>query len=80
MPVGAGHPAPRLSGVCIRCPAGGVGSVITEHQARPASIVSGIHVAVLARSSASRYGARYFAAIFVGGDQVGVSVISELNP
>jgi ABC-2 type transport system permease protein len=34
----------------------------------------------LSRSSVSRYGARYFAAIFVGGDQVGVSVISELNP
>jgi hypothetical protein len=35
---------------------------------------------VLWRSRVSRYGARYFAAIFVGGDQVGVSVISELNP
>ena len=31
-------------------------------------------------SRASRYGARYFAAILLGGDQVDSSVISELNP
>jgi len=49
-------------------------------QARPAGILSGFHVGVLSWSSVSRYGARYFAAIFVGGDQVGVSVICELNP
>ena len=63
-----------------RRPARAVGSVITEHEARPAGILSGVHVDALSRSSVSRYGARYFAAIFVGGDQVGVSVISELNP
>ena len=32
------------------------------------------------RSSLSRYGARYLAAIFVGGDHGGVSLIVELNP
>ena len=31
-------------------------------------------------SSCWRYGARYWAAIFVGGDQVGASLISELEP
>ena len=38
------------------------------------------HVEVLSRSCSPRYGARYFAAILLGGDHVGVSVISELNP
>jgi hypothetical protein len=31
-------------------------------------------------SCSARYGARYFAAILLGGGEVGVSVISELNP
>jgi hypothetical protein len=34
----------------------------------------------LTRSRASRYGARYLAAIFVAGDHVGVSLISEPEP
>jgi hypothetical protein len=33
-----------------------------------------------ARSRDSRYGARYLATIFVGGDQLGVSLISEVDP
>jgi len=40
-------------------------SVMTEHQARPAGILSGLHFGALWWSSVSRYGARYFAAIFV---------------
>ena len=34
----------------------------------------------LAPCSSARHGARYLAAILLGGDQVGVSLISELNP
>ena len=34
----------------------------------------------LVESRSCRYGARYLAAILFGGDHVGVSVISELNP
>ena len=54
-----------------RRPARAVGSVITENQARLAGIPSGLHVGALSRSSCSRYGARYFAAIFVGGTRWG---------
>ena len=66
------------AGFCSRLVEESAGSV---RLAWSVSKVLGLHyVGVCSWSCVSRYGARYFAAIFAGGDQVGVSVISELNP
>lgn len=67
--------------------AGGAGRRVARSQrgrcGRPVSGGIGgsraLHV-VAARSRDSRYGARYFAAVLVGGNQVGFSLISELDP
>src|SRR5271165_3161559 len=44
-----------------------LGAVVADHEAPR----RGAHVELVSRSRASRYGARYLAAILVGGDQVG---------